>query len=155
MLSNFWCRKRHLRIPLTARSSNQSILKEINPEYLLEGLMSQQISWPDAKSWLTGKDSEAGKDSRQKEKGAAEDEMGYIASLTQWTRIKQVREMWRTEEPGMLLSMGPQRVRKDLVTKQQPQFSIIAEKIFHLPRIKIKNYLLVEMCREHLVPTSC
>ena len=81
--------------------------------------------------------------------------MGYIASLTQWTRIKQVREMWRTEEPGMLLSMGPQRVRKDLVTKQQPQFSIIAEKIFHLPRIKIKNYLLVEMCREHLVPTSC
>ena len=34
-----WCWKRLLRIPWTARRSNQSILKEINPEYLLEGLM--------------------------------------------------------------------------------------------------------------------
>ena len=34
-----WCWKRLLRVPWTARSSNQSILKEINPEYLLEGLM--------------------------------------------------------------------------------------------------------------------
>ena len=83
----FLCRKRHLRIPLTARSSNQSILKEINPEYLLEGLMIQQSWWLDAKTWLIGKDSDAGKDSRQKGKGAAENQMGYIASLTQWTWI--------------------------------------------------------------------
>ena len=34
-----WCWRRHLRVPWTARRSNQSILKEINPEYLLEGLM--------------------------------------------------------------------------------------------------------------------
>ena len=34
-----WCWRRVLRVPLTARRSNQSILKEINPEYLLEGLM--------------------------------------------------------------------------------------------------------------------
>ena len=34
-----WCWKRHLRIPWTARRSNQSILKEINPKYLLEILM--------------------------------------------------------------------------------------------------------------------
>ena len=34
-----WCWKRHLRIPWTARRSNQSILKEINPEYSLERLM--------------------------------------------------------------------------------------------------------------------
>ena len=34
-----WCWKRHLRVPWTARTSNQSILKEISPEYLLEGLM--------------------------------------------------------------------------------------------------------------------
>ena len=34
-----WCWKRFLRIPWTARRSNQSILKEINPEYSLEGLM--------------------------------------------------------------------------------------------------------------------
>ena len=34
-----WCWKRLLRIPWTARRSNQSILKELNPEYSLEGLM--------------------------------------------------------------------------------------------------------------------
>ena len=34
-----WCWKRLLRVPWTARRSNQSIVKEINPEYSLEGLM--------------------------------------------------------------------------------------------------------------------
>ena len=34
-----WCWRRLLRVPWIARRSNQSILKEINPEYLLEGLM--------------------------------------------------------------------------------------------------------------------
>ena len=34
-----WCWRRLLRVPWTARNSNQSILKEINPEYTLEGLM--------------------------------------------------------------------------------------------------------------------
>ena len=37
--SELWCWRRLLRVPWTARSSNQSILKEINPEYSLEGLM--------------------------------------------------------------------------------------------------------------------
>ena len=36
-----WCWRRLLRVPWTARRSNQSILKEINPEYSLEGLMSK------------------------------------------------------------------------------------------------------------------
>ena len=35
----WWCWRRHLRVPWTARTSNQSILKEISPEYSLEGLM--------------------------------------------------------------------------------------------------------------------
>ena len=34
-----WCRRRLMRVPWTARRSNQSILKEINPEYSMEGLM--------------------------------------------------------------------------------------------------------------------
>ena len=34
-----WCWRRLLRVPWTARRSNQSILKEISPEYALEGLM--------------------------------------------------------------------------------------------------------------------
>ena len=37
-----WCWRRLLRVPWTSRRSNQSILKEINPEYLLEGLMLKQ-----------------------------------------------------------------------------------------------------------------
>ena len=72
-----WCWRRLLRVPQTARRSNQSILKEINPEYLLEGLLLQleapKLWSPDAKSRLTGKDCDAVKDWRQKEEGAAED----------------------------------------------------------------------------------
>ena len=37
--SELWCWRRLLRVPSTARRSNQTILREINPEYLLEGLM--------------------------------------------------------------------------------------------------------------------
>ena len=48
-----------MRVPWTARRSNQSILKDIGSEYSLEGLMLKlklPILWPpDAKNWLTGK----------------------------------------------------------------------------------------------------
>ena len=55
---------------------SQSVLKEINPEYSLEGLMLNLILWPpDAKSQLIGKDPDAGKDWRQEEKGTTEDAM--------------------------------------------------------------------------------
>ena len=47
-----WCWRRLLRVPWTARRSNQSVLKEINPEYSLEGLVAETpILWPsDAKN---------------------------------------------------------------------------------------------------------
>ena len=46
-----WCWRRLLRVPWTARRSNQSVLKEISPEYSLEGLMLKFQLWPpDAKS---------------------------------------------------------------------------------------------------------
>ena len=51
-----------LRVPWAARRSNQSVLKEINPEYLLEGLMLKLQYMDDVKSRLIGKDSDAGKD---------------------------------------------------------------------------------------------
>ena len=54
-----WCWRRLLRVLWTARRSNQSILKEINPEYSLEGFMLLQP--PDAKSQLIRKDRHAGK----------------------------------------------------------------------------------------------
>ena len=64
-----------LRVPRTARRSNQSILKEISPEYSLEGLMLKLLWPPDSKNWLIGKDPDAGKDWRWEEKGMTEDEM--------------------------------------------------------------------------------
>ena len=72
-----WCWRRLLRVPWTARRSNQSILKEINPEYSLKGLMLTWNSnfWQlDVKGWLIRKDPEGGKDWRQKEKAMTEDE---------------------------------------------------------------------------------
>ena len=66
-----WCWRRLLRVAWTARRSNQSILKAINPEYSLEGLLLKLkllILWPpDAKSWLIWKDPDAGKDWGQEE----------------------------------------------------------------------------------------
>ena len=73
-----WCWRRLLRVPWTARRSNQFILKEMSPGCSLEGLMLKQtpvLGPPDAKSWLIGKDSDAGRDWGQEEKGTTEDEM--------------------------------------------------------------------------------
>ena len=115
-----WCWRSLLRVPWNTRRSNQSILKEISPEYSLEGLMLNQIPilWPPvAKNWLIGKDPEAGKDWRQEEKGSTEDEMvgwhhqlnehefkqtlgvsdgqGGLACCSSWDR--KVRHDWATE----------------------------------------------------------
>ena len=72
-----WCLRRFLRVSWAARRSNQSILKEINPKYSLEGLMLKlKLQYlPNAKRQLIGKDPDAGKDWRQEEKGTTEDEM--------------------------------------------------------------------------------
>ena len=74
-----WCWRRLLGVHWTARRSNQSILKEISPEYSLEGLMLklklQYFGPPDGKNWLTRKDPDAGKDWGQEEKGTTEDEI--------------------------------------------------------------------------------
>ena len=67
-----------MRVPWTARRSNQSILKEISPGISLEGMMLKAetpVLWsPHAKSKLIGKDSDAGRDCGKKEKGTTEDE---------------------------------------------------------------------------------
>ena len=67
-----------MRIPWTARRSSQSILKEVNPEFIgrTDAEAEAPILWPpDVKRQLTGKDSDAGKDGGQEEKGVTEDEM--------------------------------------------------------------------------------
>ena len=74
-----WCWGRLLRVPWTARRSKQSILKEINPKYSLEGLMLklklQYSSHLMRRADSLEKNTDAGKNGRQEEKRAAEDEM--------------------------------------------------------------------------------
>ena len=65
-------------VPWTARKSNQSLLKEINPEYLLEGLklkLKLQYFDHEGNNSLIRKDPDAWKDQRQEEKRMTEDEM--------------------------------------------------------------------------------
>ena len=67
-----WCWRRLLRVPWTTRRSNQSVLKEISPEYSLEGLMLKlKLLWLEIILWPP----DAGKDWRREEKETPEDEM--------------------------------------------------------------------------------
>ena len=73
-----WCWRRLLRVPWTARRSNQSLLKEIRRVFFerTDAEAETPILWPPiVKSWLVGKDPDAGKDWGQEEKGMTEDEM--------------------------------------------------------------------------------
>ena len=73
-----WCWRRLLKVPWTVRRFKQPVLKEIIPEYSLEGLMLKlkPILWPpDAKNWLIWKDPDAGKNRKQEEKWMTEDGM--------------------------------------------------------------------------------
>ena len=108
-----WCWRRLLRIPWTARRSNQSILKEISPEYSLEGLMlkvklQQLATW--CEELILIKDPDAGKDWRQEEKEKTEDEMvGFHhqlmdRSLTKLQVLVKDRETWRAAVHGVTKS---------------------------------------------------
>ena len=110
-----WSWRRLLRVPWTAGRSNQSILKEISPEYSWEGLMLKlkllYFGHFFAKNWLIWKDPDAGKDWRWEEKGMTEDEMfgrHHWANSGSW---------WGTGNSGMLHSVGSQRVGHDWVTE--------------------------------------
>ena len=76
-----WCWRRLLRVPCTARRSNQFQLISLgNQSWIFIGGTDAEaetpILWPpDVKNWLIGKDPDAGKDWRQEEKGTMEDEM--------------------------------------------------------------------------------
>ena len=78
------------------------------------------ILWlPDAKNWLTGKDSDAGTDWRQEEKGRTEDEMvGWHHWLNGWRWVwANSGSWWWTGRPGVVQSMGSERVGHDWATE--------------------------------------
>ena len=77
------------------------------------------VLWPhDAKSQLIGKDPDVGKDWGQEEKGVTEDE-----TVKRHHRLNghEFEQTPGAEEPGVLQSMGSQKVRHDFVTKQRQQ----------------------------------
>ena len=78
------------------------------------------ILWlPDVKNILTGKDPDVPKDWRQEEKGTTKWD-GWMASLTWWIWVwVSSRSWWLTGKPGMLQSMGSQRVRHNWVSTGQ------------------------------------
>ena len=110
-----------LESPWTTRRSNQSILKEISPEYSLgrtDAEAETPILWPpDAKNWLIWKDPDAGKDWRWEEKGTTQDEMvGWHHWQCTWVLVNS-GSWWWTGRHGLLQSMGSQRVGHDWETE--------------------------------------
>ena len=116
-----WYWRRLLRVSWTSRRSNQSILKEISPEYSLEGLMlklklqffghltQRTTHWKRPWCWerlkTGGKGDNRGWD-------------GWMASPTQWTWVWiNSRSWWWTGKPAMLQYIGLQRVRHDWATE--------------------------------------
>ena len=113
-----WCWRRLLKVPWTARRSNQSILKEICPEYSLEdccsswncntlGTWCEELThWKRPWCW-----------ERLKAGGEGDDRGwdGWMASPTQWTSGSG--SWWWTGRPGVLQSMGSQRVGHDWATE--------------------------------------
>ena len=99
-----WCWRRLLQDPWTAKRSNQSILKEISPEYSLEGLMLklklQYFGHLMRRADLLEKTLMLGKIERE---DTGWD--GCMASPTQWVNSGS---WWRTGRPGVLKSMGSQ-----------------------------------------------
>ena len=117
-----WCWRRLLRVPWTARRSNQSILKEIDREYSLEELMlklklqyfGHLMRRADSleKILMLGR-------LKSGEEGDSRGWDGWIASLTQWTWVwTNFGRWWRTGKPGKLQFMGLQIVGHDLVAQQ-------------------------------------
>ena len=115
-----WCWRRLLRVPWTARRSNQSILKEIRPGCSLEGLMlswnsNTLATWCEELThlkrpwcWKTLKTGGEG------DRGWG----GWMASLTQWTWVWVSSWSWCwTRRPGLLQLMGSQRVEHNWVTE--------------------------------------
>ena len=116
-----WCWRRLLRVPWTARRSNQYIPKEISPEYSLEGLMlklklqyfghlMQELTHL-KRPWCWGR----------LRAGGEEDDRGWdgwMASPTWWTWIwMESRSWWWTGRPGVLQSMEYPRVGHDWATE--------------------------------------
>ena len=116
-----WCWRRLFRVPWTARRSNQSILKEISPEYSLEGLMLKlKLQYFGHLMWRTDsleKTLMLGKIEGRRRRGDRGWD-GWMASPSRWTWVwVSSGSWWWTERLGVLRFMGSQRVGYDWTTE--------------------------------------
>ena len=114
-----WCWRRLLRVPWTARRSNQSILKELSPGCSLEGVMLKlKLQYFGHLMWRGDSLEKILMLERLRAGGERDDRgwAGWMASPTQWTWVNSRSWRW-TGRPGVLQSMGSQRVGHDWVTK--------------------------------------
>ena len=117
-----WCWRRLLRIPWTSRRSNQSILKEISPEFSLEGLMLKlKFQYFGHLMWRTDsfeKTSDAGKYWRQEKRKTEDETFGWH----HWLNRPEFGQALRDGEgQGSLACSSPwgRRVGYDWATEQQ------------------------------------
>jgi len=117
-----WCWRRLLRILWMVRRSNQSILKEINPEYSLEGLMLKlKLQYLGHMLWRTDsvqKTLMPGKIEGKRRRGRQK--MRWLDGTTNMMDMSLSRlwSCWWTGKPGILQSTGLQRIRHDWATEQ-------------------------------------
>ena len=136
-----WCWRWLLRVPLTARRTNKSILKEINPEYSLEGLMLK-LNLPNSGHLMQKADSLEKTLMQERLSARGEGDYrgwdGWMASLSQWTWVwANSRRWWRTGKPGVLQFMGLQRVRHNY------------------PKWKQKTVVFLFLEYSHFLPSLC
>ena len=149
-----WCWRRFLRVPWTARRSNQSILKEINPEHSLEGLMlklqyfghlMRKVDWMEKPLML-------GKIEGKRRSG--------------WLRVRwldntdsrdmSLSKLWeivKGQGAGVLQSMQLWRVGRDLTTEQQQQSVYISVLLSQF--VPPPPSLCPKICSLHLRLYSC
>ena len=129
-----WCWRRLLRVPCTARRSNQSILKEISSEYSLEGLMLKlKLQYFGHLMWRTDsleKTLMVGKIEGRRRRGWQR-MSGQMASPMSSTLVSvSSGSWWWTGRPGVLQSTGSQTVGHNWVTKVNWIEIILIIKIF-------------------------
>ena len=118
-----WCCGRLLRVPWAAERPNQSILKEINPGYSLEGLMLklklQNFGHLMPKADSLEKTLMLGKTEGRRRRGQQRMRWldGSMNSMNM--NLSKLKKMVRDGEPGVLQSMRSQRAGHNLVTEQQ------------------------------------
>ena len=157
-----WCWRWLFKASWTARRSNQSTLKEISPEYALEGLI---LSWNSSTLAIWCEELTHWKRpwcwERLKAGGEGHDRgrNGWVASSTPWTWVwVNSGSWWWTGKPGVLQSMGSQKVRHDWATQlnwtEENRTWWSGFSMLHLKQSLIWGIIKINSFRESLGPIS-